>query len=64
MLNNDFLAEDMLIRNIFLGVYLRKCLIFLWLIMVWIVYLVRNIHFYAKMSYFNLEMLKNDGILY
>ena len=28
MLNNDFLAEDMLIRPNFLGVNLRKCLIF------------------------------------
>ena len=28
MLNNDFLAEDMLIKPKLFGVYLRKCLIF------------------------------------
>ena len=28
MLNEDFLAEDMLIWPILIGVYLRKCLIF------------------------------------
>ena len=38
MLDKDFLAGSMLIRPNLLGVYLRKCLIFLWLGMVWLVF--------------------------
>ena len=64
MLDNDFLAGGMLIRTNLLLVYLRKCLIFYDYVWFDQFILVRNIHFMVKMSYFNLKMLKNDGLLW